>query len=161
MPVLGPDGKPVNKGSKKYMFAMEGQIFEPDSIILFEKELDINMKGKLVMETTLQVAFLAALKSIIPYWNSKPGIHPNIKNMTVFDKVDKERMEALKNTLEFFKQLDPPITYHEKVDDLKAKALNKMFDAVYDMPDAWNDDGTMKEDFAKERFKDFSDAYTV
>ena len=162
MPVLGPDGKPIKKDGKRYMFAMEGQIFEPDSIILLEKDLDKNMKNKLVMETTLQSAFLAALKDIIPYWNNKPGIHPNIKNMTVFDKADEERMKALNNTLEFFKELDPPLTYHKKIEDLKNMALNKMFDAVHDMPDAWNKNGTLKEDFAKERMRSFSsDTYIL
>lgn len=140
--------------TKKYMFAIEGQLYEPDnnSIILFEQGIDQTMRRELVSETTLQVAFLEALKHIMPYWHSRTGIHPDIKKMTIFTEKDEKTLQALHNTLDYFKNLDIPITNDADVESLKFKAINKMFDTIHDMPDAWNEDGSMKDEYVRELF---------
>lgn len=140
------------------MFAIEGQIYEADSVILLDKDLNMNQRRQLVFDTTCQMMFLEALQKIMPFLQKKKGLHPNIREVSEFTDEDKNRLNALKNTVEYYKGLTPPI---EAVGDTKPHVvtmMNKMFDAICDMPDAWNDDGTIKEEYKDKYFQDLKSA---
>ena len=156
--IFGPDGKPYKvkrkkkKGGKDYMFAIEGQIYEPPkSLSALVKELDGKQMKELVYETTRQVIFLRALKKMLPMLHSRQGIHPNVKNLSIFEESDKERLIALENTLEWFEKRKPPVVFKGgDVEKLVSRYMNKMFDTIHEIPAAWNKDGTLKPEYAKE-----------
>lgn len=153
MAILDAKGKKIKRKrkGKLYFFAIEGQIYDLDCSNLtdFRKQLKGDMEKEVVRDTTLQAAFMMALKNVVDYWNSKPGLHPNIYELTHFEKQDEERLKGLMNTLDWFKDQEPPIE-HSDIEQIKLKMLTKMFDAIEEMPDAWTEDGKLKPEYAKE-----------
>lgn len=134
------------------MFALQGQIYElPDleSMDTFSIELDYDMKKELVNDTAMQIAFMLALKEAMPILNSKKGIHPNIKNVSKeFDEQDQNRINAMHRTLEWFSKRVPPITPDHDISKMHTVMYNKMLKSIDEIPEAWNEDGTLKPEFA-------------
>ena len=133
--------------TKTYMFAIDGQIYQADDETSLGKDMDGEMIKKLVNDTALELAFLAALQKIMKFWHKRSGIHPDIEKMTVFDADDKQRAECLKNTLDHLASRDEPIKPKQSVSSMSKKMATKMFDSVSDMPDAWARDGQLKFKF--------------
>ena len=139
---------------KKYMFAVEGQIYETDNILTIKEDLDPEQYIQLVRDTVFQVAFMEALKRTMPHFAGVKGLHPNLRNMAKFEKDDEDRLQCLKETIKILKENDPLILSSYDMNTLISQAAMKMYNAISEIPDAWTKDGHLKPDFIERYRKD-------
>jgi hypothetical protein len=132
---------------KKHMFAIEGQIYETDSILEVKAACEPEQYTQLVRDTTFQIAFLEALKIVMPKFASIPGVHPNLKNMAKFEEDDEKRLQSMKDALELLAENDPLLAKTHDVKKLKEQVIHKMLNAMMEIPDAWTEDGKLKPEF--------------
>ena len=138
---------------KRYMFAIEGQIYETDNVLTIKEDLDPEQYVQLVRDTVFQVAFMEALKNVMPHFSAVKGLHPNLKNMAKFEKDDEDRLQCLKETVKILKETDPLLLTYD-MDKLISQAAMKMYSAISEIPDAWTKDGTLKPEFIEHYRKD-------
>ena len=139
---------------RKYMFAVEGQIYETDNISSIKEDLDPEQYNQMIRDTMFQIAFMEALKKALPHFISMPGIHPNLKTMAKFEKEDEIRLNFMKDTINFLMESDTLILQKYDIDKLTNEVYDKMIGSIADIPNAWTKDGKLKPEFIDRYRKD-------
>lgn len=141
---------------KKHMFAIEGQIYETDSILEVKAECNPEQYTQLVRDTIFQIAFLEALKIIMPKFAATPGLHPNLRNLAKFEEQDEKRLQSMKDTIVLLMEDDPLLVKTYDVEKLKNQVIHKMFNAMADIPNAWTEDGKLRPEFIEKYRSDIT-----
>lgn len=139
---------------KRYMFAVEGQIYETDNILTIKEELDPEQYNQVIRDTMFQIGFMEALKKALPHFISVPGLHPNLKNMAKFEEEDEIRLNFMKDTINFLMENDPLILQKYDIENLTDEVYIKMLRAITEIPNAWTKDGKLKPEFIEKYRRD-------